>query len=104
MVVNAAGKLEPSLPEIAEVAGDGTAYDRQRFIGTFVEPLDLRAFPFDSATFGIRFVAIGNRPADLLFVPNEALVVAGLTSGSGVAPQLTLQDWRLTGYSARDLP
>lgn len=104
LIVNAAGKLEPSFPEVAEVAGDGTVNYRQRLIGAFAESLDLRAFPFDRATFGIRFVAVGNRPADIEFVPNASLVAAGLAGGSGIASELTIQDWRVTGSTARALP
>lgn len=101
---NAASKLEASFPEVAEVAGDGTVYVRQRYLGSYAESLDLRAFPFDKATFRIHFVAVGQRPNELQFVPNEAFLAAGMPSGAGVAKELTLQDWRITGFSARPLP
>lgn len=104
MAANAASKLEASFPEIAEVAGDGTVYVRQRYLGAFAESLDLRAFPFDRATFRIHFVSVGQRPHELQFVPNEALVAAGMPSGAGFAKELTLQDWRVTGFTARPLP
>lgn len=103
-VVNAVAKLESSLPEIAEVAGDGTVYYRQRFIGSFTQSLDLREFPFDHATFRIHFVTVGNRPAEIQFVPNEKLVAAGVPNAAGVAQELTLQDWRVTGSATRVSP
>jgi hypothetical protein len=104
LIVNAASKLEPTFPEIVEVAGDGTVNYRQRLIGTFAQPMDLRAFPFDSASFRIRLVSVGHPPGEVIFVPNAALVAAGFPDGAGIAPELTLQDWRITGFGTRALP
>jgi len=104
LVANAAAKLDPSLPEIAEVASDGTVIYRQRLIGSFTQSLDLRAFPFDHATFRIHFVMAGQRPTNIQFVPNERMVAAGMPSGAGVTQGLTLQDWRVTGSTARTSP
>lgn len=100
IIVNAASKLEPSLPEIAEVAGDGTIYYRQRFLGSFAQALDLRTFPFDHATFRIHFVMIGHFPAEIQFSPSEKWVAAGMPDGAGIAKELTLQDWQVTGVAA----
>jgi hypothetical protein len=104
LIINAASKLEPSLPEIAEVAGDGSVYYRQRFLGSFTQSLDLRTFPFDHATFRIHFVMISQYPAEIQFVPNEKWVAAGMPNAAGVAQELTLQDWRITGVAAHASP
>ena len=104
LATNAAAKLEPSLPKIAEVTDDGTVFYRQRVFGTFAQKLDLSAFPFDHATFRIELVATGNLPGEIHFVPNEKMVAAGMPSGSGISQELTLQDWRITGSAARSLP
>jgi hypothetical protein len=104
LIVNAASKLEPTFPEIVEVAGDGTVNYRQRLIGTFAQRLDLRAFPFDDASFRIRLVSVGHSPDEVVFVPNAATVAAGFPDGAGIAPELTLQDWRITGFGTRVLP
>lgn len=104
LVANAAGSVDRSLPEIVEVAGDGTVNYRQRLIGSFAQPLDLRAFPFDHATFRIHFVTVGHRPTAIQFVPHESFVTAGMPTGAGIAPGITLQDWRVTDPKARALP
>jgi hypothetical protein len=103
IAVNASAKLVPSLPEIAEAEGDGTVHYRQRFIGTFSQKLDLHTFPFDRADFRIHFVAAGYLPHEIMFVPSHRMVAAGMQSGAGIAPDLTLQDWRITGLSAHSL-
>lgn len=104
LIANTVGRIFPTFPEIVEVAGDGTVRYRQGLTGTFAQRLDLRAFPFDRASFRLHFVVVGQQPADIEFVPNEAMVAAGIPEGSGIAPALTLQDWRITGYSAHVLP
>ena len=101
VIVNAVSRLDPALPEVAEVAGDGTVFYRQRVLGSFAQALELRKFPFDHATFGIHFVMIGLRPADIQFVPSEQLLAMGMPNAAGVAPQLTLQDWRISEPTAR---
>jgi hypothetical protein len=104
MVANAAGRPDNSLPEIVEVAGDGTVTYRQRLIGNFSQALDLRAFPFDHANFRIHLIMVGQKPADIQFVPNEAFVAAGMPTGVGIAKELTLQDWRVSDATAHTLP
>jgi hypothetical protein len=104
LVANATADLRSAFPETAQVAGDGVVTYRQRLIGTFTQPLDLRAFPFDHATFRIHFVMIGQTPAEMQFLPNQVLVAQGMPTGSGIARDLTLQDWRVTDSKAAVLP
>lgn len=104
LVANAYDEVVRTLPEVVEVAGDGTVIYRQRLIGTFSQSLDLRAFPFDHATFRIHFVIVGLGPAEVQFVPYEALVAAGMPSGFGIAKDLSLQDWRISEPTAGVLP
>lgn len=104
LVADATAKLRYSFPEVADVDADGTVTYRQRLVGNFSQKLDLHAFPFDRATFRIHFVMFGQKPTDIAFLPNAALVAQGLATGAGTAPDLTLQDWRITDTSARVLP
>ena len=104
IITNAASSLVRSFPDLVEVGGDGTVTYRQRFEGSFSQPLDLRSFPFDSATFRVQFVSVGNTPAEIQFVPYEAMVEAGMPNGAGMADKITLQDWRLTGFTAHASP
>jgi hypothetical protein len=100
VIVNAVTRLEPALREIVDVAGDGTVYYRQRVLGSFTQALDLRKFPFDHAAFGIHFVMVGLRPADVQFVANQQLLAMDVTNAAGIAPHLTLQDWRVSEPAA----
>jgi hypothetical protein len=104
LVANVTGSAIHSLPEVVEVASDGTVTYRQRFVGSFSQSLDLRSFPFDHAVFRIQSVLPNQRPAEIQFVPDEAMVSAGMPNGVGIAEKLTLQDWRVTGITAGSLP
>ncbi|HEY5894213.1 MAG TPA: hypothetical protein VIT91_13390 [Chthoniobacterales bacterium] len=95
LVANDDGSVKRTLPETAEVTSDGTVVYRQRFTGSFAQRLDLRAFPFDQHRFLAHFVVIGYRPEEIQFIPDEALVAAGLPGGAGIAETLTLADWRV---------
>jgi Neurotransmitter-gated ion-channel ligand binding domain/Neurotransmitter-gated ion-channel transmembrane region len=104
LIVNEAGETTHSLPEVAEVASDGSVVSRQRLIGTFTHPLDLRAFPFDRATFRVQLVLPGYRPQEIEFEPDAAALAAGLRGGIGRADQFTLQDWRVLSTVAGSKP
>lgn len=47
---------------------------------------------------------VGQTPAEIQFVPHERFVAAGLPTGAGIAPGLTLKDWRITDFKALALP
>jgi hypothetical protein len=49
-----------TFPEIADVLGNGKVIYRQRVWGSFAQPLDLRAFPFDRQLLTIPIVAAGS--------------------------------------------
>jgi len=95
-LITNASTLQTSFPEVAEVSADGLVTYRQRLIGTFSQKLDLRKFPFDSASFRIHLVAVGQAPEALQFVAHEAKVAGGAPSGAGIDPHLTLQDWKIS--------
>jgi hypothetical protein len=88
LIGNEAEESFRSLPEIVEVAPDGTAVYRQRVVGAFSQSLNLRAFPFDSDTFRLLFVVPGARPADIQFAPDETAVSMGMRDGVGLAEKL----------------
>jgi hypothetical protein len=94
LVANDDGSVKRTLPEIAEAASDGTVVYRQRFTGSFAQRLDLRAFPFDQHRFLAHFLVVGYRPEEVQFIPDEALVAAGLPQGVGIAETVTLADWK----------
>lgn len=104
LIANATTTLQLSFPEVAIVAQDGTVNYRQRLLGTFTQPLNLRSFPFDRATFHVHFVMVGQTPDEFEFVPNETLVAQGMKGAIGKADELTIQDWRITELAAATQP
>lgn len=104
LIVNETGDTERSLPEIADVAPDGTAIYRQRIIGSFTQSLNLRAFPFDQDTFRVHIVVVGHRPDEIQLVPDDTAIALGMRNGIGMAERLTIQDWRVTSVTTHARP
>ena len=104
LIANEAGEVERSLPEIAEVAPDGTATYRQRLIGSFAQSLNLRSFPFDRDTFRVQIVVLGYRPEEIQLAPDAMALSAGMREGVGLAEKLTIQDWRVISTGTRVEP
>lgn len=76
---------------------DGTILLRQRFLGEFTQPVDLRDFPLDTQLLEIRVNAVGSRTDQVQFVAAEG----GIT---GVADKLTISDWQARGYRLDTTP
>ncbi len=104
LLTNDGGDSSASLPEKVDVTPDGTALFRQRYIGAFTQPLNLRAFPFDTETFRVRIVMLGSRPQDLALAPDPDTVSMGWRSGVGMNRTLTMQDWRVLSASTNSEP
>jgi hypothetical protein len=104
VIANEAGEVERSLPEVLDVAPNGTVIYRQRLIGSFAQSLNLRAFPFDHDTFRVQIVALGYRPEEVELIPEARALEAGLREGVGLAEKLTIQDWRVISTSSRVQP
>lgn len=104
LIANEAENSDLSLPEIADVAPDGTAVYRQRIVGSFAQSLNLRAFPFDGDTLHIRFVVLGHRQGEIDFVPDEVAISTGMLNGVGMSDTMTVQDWRMGEVTARTDP
>jgi hypothetical protein len=104
VIANEAGEVERSLPEVLDVAPNGTVIYRQRLIGSFAESLNLRAFPFDHDTFRVQIVALGYRADEVELIPEARALEAGLREGVGLAEKLTIQDWRVISTGSRVQP
>jgi Neurotransmitter-gated ion-channel ligand binding domain len=94
-IANETSSVVHKLPESAEVEPDGTVLYRQRYVGSFTQPLRLRSFPFDRQTFHVQLVAVRYRPNEVRFVPDEDWVRNGIKDGAGIAPSITLPDWTI---------
>lgn len=101
LMINEIGDIQRSLPEVINVAPDGTASYRQRFIGGFSQSLNLRTFPFDADTFRVRIISAGHRQDEVEFVPDDLAMAAGIKNGIGMPVNHTIQDWQITGAASR---
>ena len=82
-------RVVSTLPPMAEVRPDGGVVQRQRFWGSFSQPLDLQAFPFDSQSLQITLANVG-------FGEESVNLVA--SSESGISEKLTIPDWKITDW------
>jgi hypothetical protein len=78
-----------TFPDNVEVSPEGTVLYRQRFWGTFSQPLELSEFPFDRQTLSIRLVTAGY---------DETQVQLLISETSGVSGDYSIADWEVVGY------
>ncbi len=104
LIVNEGAALRRTLPETVDVAPNGDVIYRQRWIGSFQQPLNLRRFPFDREVFRTQLVALGYRPDEIALEPDAAALSAGLVQGVGRGDSLTMQDWKVTAVGAHPRP
>lgn len=81
--------LTLTLPKSAEVLPDGEVVYRQRFWGSFSQPLDLQAFPFDSQSLKITLANVGFGGEFVKLTPSP---------NSGISESLSMPDWVVTGW------
>ncbi|MFZ8977513.1 MAG: hypothetical protein ACO2Y9_10465 [Pseudohongiellaceae bacterium] len=87
-----AQRLVPTLPRKAMISPNGGVLYRQRFLGTFTQPLDLTDYPFDSQVIELKLVAAGHSVHQLKFVVEH---------DSGAVSQLSVPNWALVDSSVR---
>jgi hypothetical protein len=88
VIVNELDSVRAAMPEVAEAEPDGTVFYRQRFVGPFSQPLDLRRFPFDDHVLQIQLVSLGYSPDEVVFEPAEHLITRGIPNAAGIAANL----------------
>ena len=103
VIANETNSVERRLADSAEVEADGTVIYRQRYVGSFIQPLRLRSFPFDKQSFRIHLAAAYYGPGEVNFVPNKKWSDAGLRQAGGIAPEITLPDWTVEKWDIRPL-
>jgi hypothetical protein len=100
-IANETNSVVRKLSEFAEVDPDGTVLYRQRYVGSFTQPLRLQSFPFDRQAFRIQFVAVRYQPNEVTFVPDQNWIRDGLREGAGMSPSITLPDWTVEKWDAK---
>ena len=103
IIANRQGLVSRSLSEFVEVDPDGTVTYRQRYSGMMSQPLQLVNFPKDKHTFTIHFTSSAYSTREVEFVPDVSKYDARL-SGGAIADNLSVPDWKVTGYEALALP
>jgi len=103
-IVNETNSLSRKFPDLVEVEPHGKVIYRQRYVGSFTQPLRLQSFPFDRQTFRIQLVAVRFRANEVMFVPDQDWIDNGLKQGAGIAPSITLPDWTIEKWNTRSLP
>jgi len=83
-------KLVSTLPSSVEVKPDGSVIRRQRFWGSFSQPLDLNLFPFDSQQLKVSMANVGFGTEVINLIPSPK---------SGVSESLSLSDWEVAGWN-----
>ena len=78
----------PTMPDIYEVTPNGEVTYIQRIWGSFMQPLDLRDFPFDAQTFSIVFVSVNFDQSEVRLVPDPIF-------STDIADRLSVPDWRV---------
>jgi hypothetical protein len=78
-------------PEVVEIAPNGDVIYRQVVWGSFSQPLNLQAFPFDRQSFTVQLGALGYRADGVELVDDGG-------RKTGVASHLSLPDWEVLGW------
>ena len=82
-------KLVATFPKAVEISPDGTVTYRQRYWGTFSQPLELDSFPFDKQRLTVILASVGFDMQSVRLVP---------AATSGISTQLSIPDWDVTGW------
>lgn len=97
LLANRVGLLPAALPEVAEVAPDGTVQYRQRYTGKLSQPLKLSEFPMDKHEFTIQFISAAYTTDHVRFVPGASIGEQKVIGG-GIAHELSLPDWKVLSH------
>jgi hypothetical protein len=103
-IVNETNTVIRRLPESADVEADGTVLYRQRYVGSFTQPLRLQSFPFDKQDFRVHLIAIRYSPNEVRFAPDQKWIELGLSQAGGIAEPITLPDWTINKWAIKTLP
>ena len=82
-------RLVATFAKAVEISPDGTVSYRQRYWGTFSQPLELDSFPFDKQRLTVTLASVGLDMQSVRFTPSAK---------SGISTQLSIPDWDVTGW------
>ena len=102
-IVNEIGRVRRTMPETVTVENDGTVIYRQRYVGPFSQPLNLRDFPFDEQLFRLHLVPTASE-RKVEFVADNEWIELGFEQASGISEGISLPDWEILRYAAGPQP
>jgi hypothetical protein len=90
-------RVVATFPKVVEISPDGTVIYRQRYWGSFFQPLELDLFPFDKQRLTVTLASVGLDMQSVRLVP---------AATSGISTHLSIPDWDVTGWNfvSSDLP
>ncbi len=91
LTINNRLNINKSFAEDITVSNDGTATYFQRIFGDFTQEFNFEDFPFDTQTFDIKIIGIGNTANDIELVPDPEVP-------SGVSDKLSMPDWKILNW------
>ncbi len=103
-ILNEGSRIRKTFPEIVTIQPNGTVNYKQRYIGTFSQPMQLHDFPFDQHTFKLQLVAPGYTPKDVQFAPNKEFVDKGLPYAVLLSEDISLPDWEILQFKTENAP
>ena len=88
-------RLTLTLPQRLAVAPDGDVSYRQRYWGSFSQPLDLHDFPYDRQSFRVLLVPLlpNIKPGDVALVQDDELP-------SAITDEPSIPDWKVESWSS----
>ena len=90
-------KVFSTLGEFVSISPEGEVKYLQRVWGSFSQPLQLKNFPFDQQLISIQVVAV-------LYSVDEVQLLPDPGKSSGIANQLSVTDWKITGWKTDTKP
>jgi hypothetical protein len=102
VIVNETNFVTRRLPESVEVDPDGVVLYRQRYVGSFTQPLHLKSFPFDKQTFRVQLVAVRFSRDEVKFLPNQKWIDSGLKDAGGISQSISLPDWTIESWNIKE--
>lgn len=89
--------ISKSFAEDIFVSNDGTATYFQRIFGGFTQKFEFKDFPFDTQTFDVKIIGMGNTAKDIELVPDPEVK-------SGISDDLSLPEWNILDWKYDNTP
>ncbi len=90
-------KVFKTLPEEVSISPEGEVKYLQRVWGSFSQPLKLESYPFDRQSLSVQVMGVQQTPDEIQLVPDPE-------KPSGIAKEVSVTDWEITGWKTDTKP